>query len=110
MLKTSQPKTRDYASPDPSNKDFKCYTLPDYLKIYVTHLLLRMNTSNSNLNPLLSPYIQLEPTLNRLVAFEPNLDLITLLKLDFLLNKDKEPTFLTKLADKVTKKRNKSND
>ena len=101
---------RDYAYPDPTNKDFKCYTLPDYLKIYVTHLLLRMNTSQSNLNPLLSPYIQIEPTLNRFVAFEPNLDLTTLQKLDFLLNKDKEPNFLTKLADKVTKKRNKSND
>ena len=101
---------RDYAYPDPSNKDFKCYTLPDYLKMYVTHLLLRMNASNSNLHPLLSPYIQTEPTLNRLITFEANLDLITLQKLDFLLNKDKEPTFLTKLATKVTKKRNKSKD
>ena len=78
--------------------------------MYVTHLLLRMNASNSNLHPLLSPYIQIEPTLNRLITFEANLDLITLQKLDFLLNKDKEPTFLTKLADKVTKKRNKSKD
>ena len=86
------------------------YALPDYLRLYVTHLLLRMNTSQSNLNPHLSPYIQIDPTLNRFVALESNLDLTTLQKLDFLLNKDKAPNFLTKLSDKVTKKRNKSND
>ena len=96
------------------NNDFKLYKLPDYLRPYVADLLLRINTSTSNLPLQLFPYIQFDSSLNRFVALELSLDLTSLQKLDHLVNKDKTPNFLTILTDKVTdkvkKKRNKSND
>ena len=86
------------------------YRLPDYLRPYVNDLLLRINTSTSNLPLKLYPYIQFDSTLNRFVPVELSLDLTSLQKLDHLLNNDKTPNFLTKLTDKVKKKRDKSND
>ena len=101
---------KDFSYPDPTNNDFKLYKLPDYLRPYVADLLLRINTSTSNFPSHLFPYIQFESKLNRFVALELNLDLTSLQKLDHLVNKDKAPSFLTKLTDKVNKKRNKSNE
>ena len=69
-----------------------------------------MNTSPSDLPLKLYPYIQFDSKLNRFVPVESRLDLISLQKLDHLVNNDKTPNFLTKLTDKVKKKRNKSND
>ena len=90
------------------------FKLPDYLRHYLNDLLLRMNTSPSDLPLKLYPYIQFDPKLNRFVTVESSLDLISLQKLDHLVNNDKTSNFLTKLtdkvADKVKKKRNKSND
>ena len=101
---------KDYAYPDPLNGDFKKYKLPDYLRPYSADLLLRINTSPSDFPPNLFPYIQFDTQLNRFVALELSLDLLSLQKLDHLLNKDKAPNFLTKLSEKVNKKRNKSNE
>ena len=101
---------KDFTYPDPKNNDFKMYKLPDYLRHYVADLLLRINTSTSNLPSHLFPYIQFDSSLNRFVALELSLDLTSLQKLDHLVNKDKAPNFLTKLTDKVNKKRNKSNE
>ena len=99
----------DYAFPNPTNSDLKTYVLPDYLRLFVTHLLIRMNATPSDLPPLLRPYIQHDPTLNVLVTHEPSLDLLTLQRLDYLLVKDKEPSFLNKMVSKVTR-RSKSKD
>ena len=105
---------KDFSSPDPTNNDFTVYTLPEYLRPYLNDLLLRINTSTSNLPIQLFPYIQFDSSLNRFVPIELSLDLTSLQKLDHLLNKDKTPNFLATLTDKVTdkvkKKRNKSND
>jgi len=101
---------KDYAYPDPLNSDFKKYKLPDYLRPYLVDPLLRINTSASNFPPNLFPYIQFDTQLNRVVALELSLNLPSLQKLDHLLNKDKAPAFLTKLTEKVIKKRNKSNE
>ena len=102
--------SKDFSYQDPTNNDFKLYKLPDYLRPYVADLLLRINTSTSNLPLQLFPYIQFDSSLNRFVALELSLDLTSLQKLDHLVNKDKAPNFLTKLTDKVNKKRNKSNE
>ena len=101
---------KDYAFPDPVNGDFKKYKLPEYLRPYLSDLLLRMNTSKSMLPPNLYPYIQFDTKLNRYVTLDLSLDLPSLQKLNHLLNKDKAPNFLTKLSEKVIKKRNKSNE
>ena len=101
---------KDFSSPNPTNNDFKLYTLPDYLRPYVNDLLLRINTSTSNLPLQLFPYIQFDSALNRFVPIELSLNLPSLQKLDHLLNKDKTPNFLTSLTDRVKKKRNQSND
>ena len=101
---------KDFSSPDPTNNDFTLYTLPDYLRPYVNDLLLRINTSTSNLPLQLFPYIQFDSALNRFVPIELSLNLPSLQKLDHLLNKDKTPNFLTSLTDRVKKKRNQSND
>ena len=105
---------KDFSSADPTNNDFPVYTLPAYLRPYLNDLLLRINTSTSNLPLQLFPYIKFDSALNRFVTIESSLDLLTLQKLDHLLNKDKTPNFLTaftdKVTDKVKKKRNQSND
>ena len=77
---------KDFTYPDPKNNDFKMYTLPDYLRHYVADLLLRINTSTSNLPSHLFPYIQFDSSLKRFVALELNLDLTSLQKLDHLIN------------------------
>ena len=98
---------KDYAFPDPVNNDFKKYNLPEYLRPYLSELLLRMNSSRSMLPPNLYPYIQFDTKLNRYVTSDSSLDLPSLQKLNHLLNVDKAPNFLTKLKE-VAKKRNKS--
>ena len=105
---------KDFSSQDPINSDFLVYKLPDYLGLYTTELLLRMNMSKSDLPIKLYPYIQFDSTLNRFLSVDTSLNLPSLQKLDHLFNTDKPPNFLTKLTDKVAekvnKKRNKSNE
>ena len=100
----------DYVQPHPKNSDLSTYVLPEYLDIFVAHLVIRMNKTPSNLPQCLYPYIQLDPTLNVLIAHEPSLNLLTLQRLDYLLGKDRDPTPLDGIVSKLSKavRRNKS--
>ena len=99
----------DFTFLDPLNPDHVSYSLPPYMKIYLQNLLLRLNDSPSSLAVKLQPFIMFDTTSNEYIAIDQNLNLITLQKLDFLMNKDKEPNFLAKAFNSLKKKRTQSN-
>ena len=96
---------------DPFNHDHLSYHLPPYMKIYLQNLLLRLNDHlpPSSLAVKLQPFVMFDSTTNEYIAIDNNLNLIILQKLDFLMNKDKEPNFLAKAFNSLKKRRAQSN-
>ena len=96
---------------DPLNPDHMSYHLPPYMKIYLQTLLLRLNDHlpPSSLAVKLQPFILFDTTTNKYIAIDTNLNLIILQKLDFLMNKEKEPNFLSKAFNSLKKRRAQSN-
>ena len=100
-----------FSFPDPLNPDHMLYHLPPYMKIYLQTLLIRLNDHlpPSSLAVHLQPFIQFDTTTNKYIAIDTNLNLIILQKLDFLMNKEKEPNFLSKAFNSLKKRRAQSN-
>ena len=99
-----------FASLDPNNPDQMFYSLPPYLDPYVQSLLSRINDHlpPSSLAVKLQPFIVLDPTSEKYISINHNLNLITLQKLDFLLSKEKQPTIIAKATSLLNSLRKRS--
>ena len=108
------PQTNPFSSfslPNPLNPDHMLYNLPPYMKMYLHTLLLQLNDHlpPSSLAVHLQPFIQFDTTTDKYIAIDTNLNLIILQKLDFLLNKEKEPNLFSKAYNSLKKRRAQSN-